>query len=138
LTEKEIKELSAQNKADTQPKGKVRSLNILLAEDNLINQKVALAHLKKFGHNVTVANNGIEAVDYFSKNKYDLILMDIQMPEMDGLVATHLIRAYEKENLEQERTPIIAMTANVMSEDIKKYYNQGMDSLLGNLLKWKT
>ncbi len=135
LTEKEIKELSAQNKADTQPKGKVRSLNILLAEDNLINQKVALAHLKKFGHNVTVANNGIEAVDYFSKNKYDLILMDIQMPEMDGLVATHLIRAYEKENLEQERTPIIAMTANVMSEDIKKYYNQGMDSFIGKPFK---
>ena len=71
LTEKEIKELSAQNKEEAQPKGKVRSLNILLAEDNLINQKVALAHLKKFGHNVTVANNGIEAVDYFSKNKYE-------------------------------------------------------------------
>ncbi len=136
LSAEEVKQVEENKEEEGQPKdNKVRSLNILLAEDNLINQKVALAHLKKFGHNVTIANNGIEAVDFFSKNKYDLILMDIQMPEMDGLVATHLIRAYEKENISQERTPIIAMTANVMSEDIKKYYNQGMDDFIGKPFK---
>lgn len=112
-----------------------RSSSILLAEDNLINQKVAMAHLKKFGHKVTIANNGIEAVDYFSKFRYDLILMDIQMPEMDGLVATKLIREFEKDNHQKERTPIVAMTANVMTEDVKKYMDQGMDDFIGKPFK---
>ncbi len=137
MTEEEVNQLQLkkdgeQNRDD---RSEIRSSNILLAEDNLINQKVAMAHLKKFGHKVTIANNGIEAVDYFSKFRYDLILMDIQMPEMDGLVATKLIREFEKENHQPERTPIVAMTANVMAEDIKKYMDQGMDDFIGKPFK---
>ncbi len=137
MSHEEVEALQQQEKENhrSDAQSEIRSSNILLAEDNLINQKVAMAHLKKFGHKVTIANNGIEAVDYFSKFKYDLILMDIQMPEMDGLVATKLIRDFEKENNERERTPIVAMTANVMTEDVKKYMDQGMDDFIGKPFK---
>lgn len=137
MTQDEIEEYKNKNEKEqvNSKSVKTRGYNILLAEDNLINQKVASAHLKKFGHKVTIANNGIEAVDFFSKFRYDLILMDIQMPEMDGIVAAQLIRDYEKENRNLERTPIIAMTANVMEEDIKKYMDQGMDGFIGKPFK---
>jgi signal transduction histidine kinase len=114
---------------------KKENVIILLVEDNMINQKVAMAHLKKFGCEVTVANNGVEAVDLFKHNKYDMVLMDVHMPKMDGIEATHLIRQFEKEHPELDSTPIIAMTANVMKEDVKQYLKSGMDFFIGKPFK---
>lgn len=107
----------------------VRGLEILLTEDSLYNQKLALGVLGKRGHVVTIANNGREAVDAVRKRKFDLILMDIQMPEMDGLEATKIIRARERESA-SVRTPIIAMTAQAMKGVREKCLAVGMDDYL--------
>jgi PAS domain S-box-containing protein len=101
-------------------------LHILLAEDNVINQKLALALLEQAGHTVAVANNGEEAVDLYMRDTFDLVLMDMQMPEMDGLQATRAIRALEQ----GRRTPIVAMTANVLPEDRERCFAAGMDDFL--------
>ncbi|MDK2909211.1 MAG: two-component system, sensor histidine kinase [Bacteroidales bacterium] len=106
----------------------MKPLHILLAEDNLINQKVAVANLKKFGHMVDIAKNGLEAVEMARKNFYDLILMDIQMPEMDGYEATTIIRAEEAEK--GRHTPIIAMTANSFEADRERCFAIGMDDYI--------
>lgn len=103
-------------------------LRILLAEDNLINQEVALQRLTKLGHEVTVANDGQEAVDTFQTLEFDLVLMDVQMPKMDGLEATRRIRDIEA-NLNR-RTPIIAMTARAMRGDEQVCLDAGMDGYL--------
>ncbi len=104
---------------------------ILLAEDNLINQKVATVILEKMGFKqVDVANNGIEAVQLHLKNHYDLILMDIQMPDMDGIEAAHKIIEHEKSVYGEKRTKIVALTANALEKDIKKYMKEGMDAVL--------
>ena len=87
-----------------------RRKNILLAEDNLINQKMAISLLQKMGHSVTVVQNGRQAVEKSEAEQFDLILMDVQMPEMDGLEATTAIRAREASRGGQ-RVPILAMTA---------------------------
>lgn len=101
-----------------------RPLQILLAEDNLINQKVALQMLRRLGYQADVAANGLEVVAAVSRKKYDVILMDIQMPEMDGLEASIKIR----ELLSAEDLPrIIAMTANAMKGDKEKYLANGLD-----------
>ena len=113
------------------------SLNILLAEDNPINQRVALFNLKKMGHQVDIAENGKIAVEFFSKNKYDIILMDIQMPEMDGLEATKQIRNWEKKNQNKRIMPIIAMTANAMRGDKENFINQGMSGYISKPFKIK-
>jgi CheY-like chemotaxis protein len=104
-------------------------------EDNAINQKVATAHLKNFGCEVTVVNNGVEAVDVFQRKKFDIVLMDVHMPKMDGMEATQLIRKYEKENPFLNRTPIVAMTANVLKEDVQQYMESGMDYFIGKPFK---
>jgi PAS domain S-box-containing protein len=107
-------------------------LHILLAEDNQVNQKLAIAVLNKWGHDVVLANNGIEALDLTTRQNFDLILMDLQMPEMGGLEATQLIREYQ---LTQGRhTPIIAMTANAMSEDRQRCLDAGMDDYIAKPL----
>ncbi len=93
----------------------LREANLLLVEDNLINQKIVLLSLKKMVKNIDVANNGKEALDKFGTSKYDLILMDIQMPVMDGLIATKKIR--EIENSTHAFTPVIAITANALTGD---------------------
>ncbi len=98
---------------------------ILMAEDNLINQKVALRLLQKTGLLVTVANNGREACDLFMLNRYDLILLDLQMPEMDGFQAAHFIR--EQERKLGYRTPIIALSAHAFKKDQDKARATGMD-----------
>jgi len=99
------------------------SLAILVAEDNAVNQTVAVALLESRGHRVTVASNGKEAVDAFKKGDFDLILMDVQMPEMNGFEATRAIR-----NLERgRRIPIVAMTAHAMKGDREKCLDAGMD-----------
>lgn len=106
----------------------MKPLHILLAEDNLINQKVAVANLKKFGHMIDIAKNGLEAVEMARKSCYDLILMDIQMPEMDGYEATTIIRAEEAEK--GTHTPIIAMTANSFEADRERCLAIGMDDYI--------
>ncbi len=109
-------------------------LFILLVEDNKINQKVATAILKKMNHSIVVANNGKEGVEAFKKNRYDLILMDIQMPVMDGLSATAEIRQIEKEKGSQP-IPIIALTAHAMKGDREKYLAAGMDDYMTKPVK---
>jgi CheY-like chemotaxis protein len=105
-------------------------LNILLVEDNLINQKVAMVILEKIGHAADLAVNGKVAVNMFREKEYDLVLMDIQMPEMDGLEATKLIRAYESEMPGRNPTHICAITANRSTEDEENCYKAGMTSYI--------
>lgn len=104
----------------------VRSLTILLTEDNLINQRVAIGFLEERGHQVVVANNGLEALAAVEKESFDLILMDVQMPEMDGFEATAAIRAREREA--GTHIPIVAMTASAMKGDQARCIEAGMDS----------
>ncbi|MCC7425080.1 MAG: PAS domain S-box protein [Planctomycetaceae bacterium] len=105
-----------------------RSLDVLLTEDSPYNQKLALAVLSRRGHRVTVANNGREAVVALRKRPFDIVLMDVQMPEMDGLEATRMIRAAERDS--PRRTPIIAMTAQALKGDREKCLEAGMDEYL--------
>ncbi len=102
--------------------------SILLAEDSLINQKLAIGLLERWGHTVTVANNGEEAVRLSHEQRFDLILMDVQMPEMDGLDATLAIRARERES--GLHIPIVAMTAHAMKGDRERCLEVGMDGYL--------
>ncbi|HEX2825501.1 MAG TPA: response regulator [Burkholderiales bacterium] len=102
---------------------------LLLAEDNAVNQQVALAILKIEGYQVTVAKNGVEAVAAFQKDAFDLILMDCHMPEMDGFEATRNIRRMMKDG-ELKRIPIIALTANAMQQDRDECLSAGMDDHL--------
>ena len=99
---------------------------ILLAEDNIVNQQVALGVLKKFHVSVEVANNGLEAVKAIEHGNFDLVLMDVQMPEMDGLEATQTIR----KSLSLESIPIIAMTAHASKEDKTRCIEAGMNDFL--------
>jgi len=97
---------------------------ILLAEDNLINQEIIIGLLENSGIKIDIANNGQEAISYFEGNQYDLILMDLQMPVMDGYQATKLIRNKNKD------IPVIALTANAMREDVEKTQAIGMNEHL--------
>ncbi|MDP2997205.1 MAG: response regulator [Bryobacterales bacterium] len=109
-----------------------RPLRVLLAEDNAINQKVALRLLRNRGHIVTLAANGKQAVEAVADNSFDVVLMDVQMPEMDGLEATMAIRALERAVAGGEgpprRIPIVAMTAYAMAEDQRRCLEAGMDA----------
>lgn len=109
-------------------------LEILVAEDNLINQKIVMANLKKMGHKVDVASNGQIAIELFKQKAYDIILMDVQMPELNGIEATQAIRLIEEK---EGRKPIfiVAMTANVLKEDIEHYLEIGMNSYLSKPFK---
>ncbi len=100
------------------------SLRILLAEDNPINQTVAISILEGRGYEVTLAQNGREAVEYYSKQSFDLILMDIQMPDVNGLEATEAIRALEPT---EDHIPIVALTANALKGDREMCLDAGMD-----------
>jgi len=106
-----------------------RSLRILLAEDNAVNQRVAQRMLEKMGHEVVLAVNGRRAVDEVSLSRFDLVLMDVQMPEMDGFEATLAIRALEK-HLRRDSMPVVAMTAHAMSGDREMCLSSGMDDYL--------
>ncbi len=111
--------------------------NILLAEDNLINQKVANIILEKMGYTIDIANNGQEAYDMFLENSYDIIFMDIQMPVLDGLKATELIRVHEKQNDVAKAVKIVALTANALEEEVKSYLLAGMDNVVTKPFKTK-
>ncbi|NLI24567.1 MAG: response regulator [Bacteroidales bacterium] len=106
----------------------LKDASVLLVEDNLINQKIIQLSLKKIVKTIDVANNGKEALDKFGSNKYDLILMDIQMPVMDGIVATRKIR--EIESSAGSFTPIIAITANALSGDKEVCIAAGMNDYI--------
>jgi len=111
----------------------VRSPNhrILLAEDNPINQQVTLAMLDQFGYQIDLANNGQEALNATIRQPYDLVLMDCQMPEMDGFEATRQIRALEDQQKETRwHTPIIALTAHAMEQDREYCLTAGMDDYM--------
>jgi len=110
-------------------------LRVLLAEDNLVNQKLALRLLERNGHSVTVAQNGKEAVSLFQSHSFDVVLMDVQMPEMDGLEATVHIR--EQEGAGASRIPIIAMTAHAMKGDRERCLAAGMDGYLSKPINSK-
>jgi CheY-like chemotaxis protein len=114
-------------KAEAQLRGGHRGQRILLAEDNLMNQDVARALLNRVGLHVDIASNGLEAVQRAEAGGYDLILMDIQMPELDGLEATRLLRRQPA----LANLPIIAMSANAFAEDRKKSMDSGMNAHLG-------
>src|SRR5579863_8500072 len=100
-------------------------LRVLLAEDNLVNQRLIVRLLEKMGHQVTVVNNGLEAVQRLENEKFDLVTMDMQMPVMDGVEAVQKIR--ESELGSGQRIPVVAMTANAFEEDKRKCFEAGMD-----------
>jgi two-component system sensor histidine kinase/response regulator len=106
----------------------VRPLRILLVEDNVVNQRVALGLLKKGGHEVTVANNGLQALAALEGRIFDVVLMDLQMPEMGGLEATAVIRSREAGTGQHLR--IVAMTAHAMTGDRELCLASGMDAYI--------
>jgi CheY-like chemotaxis protein len=103
-------------------------LKVLVAEDNLINQKLILALLGKRGHAAVVTANGLEALSQWQTEKFDLIFMDVQMPEMDGLTATRQIR--QAEEACGLHIPIVAMTARAMAGDRERCLEAGMDDYI--------
>src|SRR5215471_630276 len=105
-----------------------RTYKILVAEDNLVNQKLAVRILEKAGHRVSVANSGKEALEKLSEEPFDLVLMDLQMPEMDGFAATAAIR--EQERKTGHHLPIVAMTAHAMKGDRERCLQIGMDEYI--------
>ena len=109
------------------------SLKILLAEDSPVNQKLAVTLLRKRGHDVSLANNGREALTALESKAFDLVLMDIQMPEMDGLEAARAIR--EKERKTGDHIPIIALTAHALEGDRERCLAAGMDNYLAKPIR---
>ncbi|TAJ13362.1 response regulator [Marinilabiliaceae bacterium JC017] len=124
----DIKKPTVQTESYFKPKVDIKESNILLVEDNFSNQQIIILYIKNEVHKIDVAFNGKEALDKFGKAKYDLILMDVQMPIMDGFKATQKIREIEKST--STHTPIIAVTANAFPEDREKCLTSGMDDYI--------
>ncbi len=123
-----IKPLPQQPESFFKTSVNIKDANILLVEDNFSNQQIIILYLKNEIRKIDVAFNGKEALDKFGKAKYDLILMDVQMPIMDGFKATRKIREIEKST--STHTPIIAVTANAFPEDKEKCLSSGMDDYI--------
>lgn len=115
------------SRAQSQPK-KLEDANVLLVEDNVINQKIVVLSLKKLVKNIEIANNGKEALDKFGTSQFDIILMDIQMPIMNGIISTKKIREIEAST--ESHTPIIAITANALLGDKEECLTAGMDDYI--------
>jgi two-component system sensor histidine kinase/response regulator len=109
------------------------SLRVLLAEDNHVNQRLGVRLIENRGHQVTLASNGREAVEAMKEASYDLVLMDVQMPEMDGIEATIAIRAHEAKI--GGRQHIVALTAHAMKGDERRCYEAGMDGYLSKPIR---
>ncbi len=107
---------------------------ILLVEDNLVNQKIALKIIERKGYHVTAVNNGIQAINALKKEAFNLVFMDVQMPEMDGLEATSTIRDHQSDVLNPD-IPIVAMTAHAMKGDREKCIEAGMDDYLSKPIR---
>ncbi|WP_321369834.1 response regulator [uncultured Draconibacterium sp.] len=105
-------------------------MDILLVEDNLLNQKVVIFNLKKYNYNVTAVTNGIDAIEKVKQHQFDLVLMDIMLPEMNGYEITEAIRKYENENGIENPVPIIAITANTLDNDRERCFKVGMNEYL--------
>ncbi len=122
-----VSDCKAKSDRETETIKKIRGAKILLAEDNLINQQVAAEILQSIGIVADIAENGREAVEKSERQTYDAILMDVQMPEMDGFEATESIRKRESQNRNSDAMPIIAMTAHAMKGDRERCLGAGMD-----------
>lgn len=134
LTNERFEQPAKQQSLFDEQLGQRHPLKILLVEDNIINQQVALLTLKKLGYQADVVMNGLEALQTLQHDLYDVVLMDIQMPEMDGLEAT----AYIRKTFPKERQPhVIALTADALVGDQEKYINAGMDDYLSKPLQIK-
>ena len=107
-----------------------QNLRVLLIEDNFLNQRLLNINLSKLNCIVTVANNGLEGVEIFKTQNFDVILMDLMMPVMDGFEASKEIRKIEKDDTLRSYTPIIAFTANTLNNDFQKCIENGMDYLM--------
>lgn len=123
--QKSAEKKSAASKIHTRFHGK-----ILVVEDNIINQKLVKNILESLGLDVELAHNGLEAVEKRKNGNYDLIFMDIQMPLMDGVEATHKILEYEKEHEHNHHIPIVALTANALKGDRERFLAEGMDEYI--------
>jgi CheY-like chemotaxis protein len=119
------------------PEAPARQLRILLAEDSPLNRLVVTAHLEKTGDVIDVAEDGRAAVDAVKAHRYDLVLMDVNMPELDGYEATAEIRRWEQET-RQSRTPIVALTAHAFSEDVERSRLAGCDEHVTKPVKRQT
>jgi CheY-like chemotaxis protein len=120
-------EWAASELATVQPSAKHRELRVLVAEDNAVNRKIAVLFLEKLGHRADVATNGLEVLAALKDRQYDVILMDVQMPKMDGIETSRVI----SKDLPRKRRPrIVAMTANAMEEDRQACLEAGMDDYI--------
>lgn len=122
----------AEDEANRDPRI-IRNLRVLVAEDHKYNQVLAVTLLEKNGHKATVASNGQEAIELFQSQQFDLVLMDVRMPEIDGLQATRMIRRHEKKD--GTHIPIIAMTAEAMKGDAEVCLEAGMDAYLAKPIR---
>jgi CheY-like chemotaxis protein len=114
---------------ESEPHSPGRPLMVLVAEDNPVNRQVAAHLLRKHGHQVVLVENGRAAVEEFYREEFDVVLMDVQMPGMDGYQATAAIRERER-NIGSSRTPIVALTAHAMKGDREHCLAAGMDEYL--------
>ncbi|MYN06421.1 PAS domain-containing hybrid sensor histidine kinase/response regulator [Pseudoduganella aquatica] len=127
------RDMAAAGRPGYPAEGRDGSLRVLLAEDNPVNQRLALRLLEKLGHRATLVDSGLTALEYATHASYDVVLMDVQMPGLDGLSATRHIRVWEQsreQNVAQRRLPIIAMTARAMAGDRERCLEAGVDAYL--------